>query len=161
MLGSLEVPYAVESRVRLGTTPIGHALLQLLRYAWGDAGRRELFGFLRSPYSGLARSSVDYVEGRLRGRAIHTPARVEEEAEKLREAPIPALAELRAAEDPVEAVRDQLRAMLRAAYGTDAPPAGEVSRLDLRAYGHVLQLLTELARLDASARRGDRRARAL
>ena len=150
VLGSLEVPYAVESRVRLGTTPIGHALLQLLRYAWGDAGRRELFGFLRSPYSGLARSSVDYVEGRLRGRAIHTPARVEEEAEKLRDAPIPVLAELRAAEDPVEAIRDQLRAMLRAAYGTDAPPAGEVSRLDLRAYGHVLQLLTELGRLDAT-----------
>ncbi len=150
VLGALDVPYAVESRVRLGATPIGHALLQLLRYAWGDAGRRELFAFLRSPYSGLARSSVDYVEGRLRGRAIHTPARVEEEAEKLREAPVPALAELRAAEDPVEAIRVQLRAMLRAAYGTEAPPAGEVSRLDLRAYGHVLQLLTELGRLEAT-----------
>jgi len=150
VLGALEIPYAVESRVRLGATPIGHALLQLLRYAWGDVGRRELFAFLRSPYSGLGRSSVDYVEGRLRGRAIHTPARVEEEAEKLREAPVPALAELRAAEDPVEAVRVQLRAMLRAAYGTEAPPAGEVSRLDLRAYGHVLQLLTELGALEAT-----------
>ena len=147
VLGALDVPYAVESRVRLGSTPIGHALLQLLRYAWGDAGRRELFAYLRSPYSGLARSSVDYVEGRLRGRAIHTPARVEEEAEKLREAPVPALAELRAAEDPVEAIRVQLRTMLRAAYGTEAPPAGEVSRLDLRAYGHVLELLRELGGL--------------
>jgi len=150
VLGSLEVPYAVESRARLGATPIGHALLQLLRYAWGDAGRRELFAFLRSPYSGLGRSSVDYVEGRLRGRAIHTPTRVEEEAEKLREAPVPALAELRAAEDPVDAIRVQLRAMLRAAYGTDAPPAGEVSRLDLRAYGHVLQLLNEVGGLAAT-----------
>jgi len=150
VLGSLDVPYAVESRVRLGATPIGHALLQLLRYAWGEAGRRELFAFLRSPYSGLGRSSVDYVEGRLRGRAIHTPARVEEEAEKLREAPVPALAELRAADDPVDAIRVQLRAMLRAAYGTDAPPAGEVSRLDLRAYGHVLQLLNELGGLAAT-----------
>jgi ATP-dependent helicase/DNAse subunit B len=150
VLGALDVPYAVESRVRLGATPIGHALLQLLRYAWGDAGRRELFAYLRSPYSGLGRSSVDYVEGRLRGRAIHTPARVEEEAEKLREAPVPALAELRAAEDPVEAIRVQFRTMLRAAYGTEAPPAGEVSRLDLRAYGHVLQLLSELGGLDAT-----------
>ncbi len=150
VLGALEVPYAVESHVRLGATPIGHALLQLLRYAWGEEGRQELFAFLRSPYSGLGRSSVDYVEGRLRGRAIHTPARVEEEAEKLREAPVPALAELRAAEDPGEAVRVQLRAMLRAAYGTEAPPAGEVSRLDLRAYGHVLKLLTELGGLEAT-----------
>ena len=150
VLGALDVPYAVESRVRLGATPIGHALIQLLRYAWADAGRRELFAYLRSPYSGLARSSVDYVEGRLRGRAIHTPARVEEEAEKLREAPIPALGELRGAEDPVDAIRVQLRAMLRAAYGTDAPPAGEGSRLDLRAYGHVLQLLGELAGLEVT-----------
>jgi ATP-dependent helicase/DNAse subunit B len=150
VLGALEVPYAVESHVRLGATPIGHALLQLLRYAWGEEGRQELFAFLRSPYSGLGRSSVDYVEGRLRGRAIHTPARVEEEAEKLREAPVPALAEWRAAEDPGEAVRVQLRAMLRAAYGTEAPPAGEVSRLDLRAYGHVLELLTELGGLEAT-----------
>jgi ATP-dependent helicase/DNAse subunit B len=150
VLGTLEVPYAIESRVRLGATPIGHALLQLLRYAWGEAGRRELFAFLRSPYSGLGRASVDYVEGRLRGRAIHTPARVEEEAERLREAPVPALADLRAAGDPVEAVRVQLRAMLRAAYGTEAPPAGEMSRLDLRAYGHVLQLLTELDGLEAT-----------
>ena len=150
VLGALDVPYAVESRVRLGATPIGHALIQLLRYAWADAGRRELFAYLRSPYSGLARSSVDYVEGRLRGRAIHTPARVEEEAEKLREAPIPALGELRGAEDPVDAIRVQLRAMLRAAYGTDAPPAGEGSRLDLRAYGHVLQLLGVLAGLEVT-----------
>jgi ATP-dependent helicase/DNAse subunit B len=150
VLGALDVPYAVESHVRLGATPIGHALLQLLRYAWADAGRRELFAYLRSPYSGLARSSVDYVEGRLRGRAIHTPARVEEEAEKLREAPIPALGELRGAPDPVEAIRAQLRTMLRAAYGTEAPPAGEGSRLDLRAYGHVLQLLTEIGGLEVT-----------
>ncbi len=145
VLDGLDVPYAIESRVRLGATPLGHALLQFLRYAWSDAGRRELFTYLRSPYSGLARSSVDYVEGRLRGRAIHTPARVEEEAEKLREAPVPGLAELRAADDPALAVSTLLRAMLRSAYGTEAPPAGETSRLDLRAYGHALETLNELA----------------
>ena len=34
--------------------------------------------------------------------------------------------------------------MIRSAYGTEAPPAGETSRLDLRAYNSVLRLLDEL-----------------
>ncbi|MDX6476811.1 MAG: hypothetical protein QOH95_2322, partial [Gaiellaceae bacterium] len=129
VLGGLEIPYAVESRPRLAATPLGHALLHFLRYAWLEGTRRDLFSFLRSPYSGLGRSSVDYVEGRLRGRAIHTPARVEEETEKLREAPVPALGELRAAASPTAGVRTLIRSMLRSAYGTEAPPAGETSRL--------------------------------
>ena len=115
VLGALGVPYAVESRVRLAATPLGHALLHFLRYAWLEGTRRDLFSFLRSPYSGLARSSVDYVEGRLRGRAIHTPGRVEEEAEKLREAPIPALGELRGAPSPTVGIRALIRSMLRSA----------------------------------------------
>ena len=144
VLGGLGIPFAFEGYVRLGSTPFGHAALQMLRYAWLGGGRSELFNFLRSPYSGIGRSAVDFVEGRLRGRAIHTPARVEEEAEKLREAPIPALAELRAEPSPVGAVRTLLRSMLRAAYGTEAPPAGETSRLDLRSYGSALRVLEEL-----------------
>ena len=144
VLGALAIPYAIESRVRLGATPFGHALLQLLRYAWLETGRRELFAFLRTPYSGIGRASVDFVEGRLRGRAIHTPQRVEEEAEKLREAPIAVLAELRAAESPLVGVQALIRTMLRSAYGTDAPPAGDTSRLDLRAYDAALRVLREL-----------------
>src|SRR5947208_9886064 len=144
VLGGLGVPYAIASRARVGSTPLGHALLQVLRYTWLDGGRRELFSYLRSPYSGLGRSSVDFVEGRLRGRAIHTPARVEEEAEKLREAPIPQLAELRAPPSPLAAGRARVRAMLPAAYRPAAPPAGETSRLDLRSYGAALRLLDEL-----------------
>ncbi|HEV2590525.1 MAG TPA: PD-(D/E)XK nuclease family protein [Gaiellaceae bacterium] len=147
VLGSLGVPYSFESRARLGATPFGHALLQLLRYAWVETGRRDLFAFLRSPYSGIGRPSVDFVEGRLRGRAIHTPQRVEEEAEKLREAPIAVLGELRAAESPIAGVRALIRAMLRSAYGTDAPPTGETSRHDLRSYDAALRVLDELEKL--------------
>ncbi|HEV3402724.1 MAG TPA: hypothetical protein VG073_00470, partial [Gaiellaceae bacterium] len=92
-LGTLGIPYALESgELRLGQTTFGHALLGLLRFAWLGGGRRELFSYLRAPYSGLARKSVDFVEGRLRGRAVHAPERVEEEMTRLREgATIPAL----------------------------------------------------------------------
>jgi len=69
--------------------------------------------------------------------------------EKLREAPIPALGELRAAATPTVGIRALIRSMLRSAYGTEAPPAGETSRLDLRAYDTALRLLDELEALDS------------
>jgi ATP-dependent helicase/DNAse subunit B len=144
VLGGFGIPYALESPRRLAGTPLGHALVSLLRFAWMGGGRRELFAFLRSPYSGIARSSIDYVEGRLRGRAIESPDRVVEETEKLREAPLVALRDLRSAGDPIEAVRALLASMLRSAYGLEAPPAGETSRLDLRCLGKATSLLDEL-----------------
>ena len=52
--GSLGIPVAVESRQRLGGTAFGQALLSLLRFSWAAGTRRELFSFLRTPYSGLA-----------------------------------------------------------------------------------------------------------
>jgi ATP-dependent helicase/DNAse subunit B len=155
VLGGFEIPYAVEGRTRFGQTALGHALLQLLCFAWLDGSRRELYTYLRSPYAGLARSSVDWVEGRLRGRAVQAAERVEAETEKLREAPLPALAELRESDVPTAAVRVRLRAMLRAAYGTEAPPAGETSRLDLRAYGAALALLDELETFAGEVTRED------
>src|SRR5439155_16286050 len=121
-LGGFGIPFALEARRRLGSTPVGHALTSLLRFAWAGGGRKELFAFLRSPYSGLARSSADYVEGRLRGRAVASPDRVVEETERLREAPLVALRGLPEAATPADGARALLVAMLRPASGPEAPP---------------------------------------
>ena len=77
-LGTLGVPYALEAYARLDKTPYGQALLSVLRFAWLGGTRGDLYAFLRSPYSALTRQNVDFLEGRLRGRAVDTPDRVEE-----------------------------------------------------------------------------------
>ena len=140
----LAIPVSIEERARLGSTPFGHALLSLLRFAWAGAGRRELYAYLRSPYSGIARTGGDFAEGRLRGRVVHEPGRVVEETERLREAPLAALAELRAAESPVGGARALLGSMLRSAYGLAGAPVGDAVRLDLRSAAAAGSLLDEL-----------------
>jgi len=144
VFGSFGIPYAVDGEVRLTQTPLGEALAALLRFAWGGGTRTDLFRFLRSPFSGLERRAVDFVEGRLRGRAVQMPHRVVDEAERLRGGPLPALAELRDAADPVAAMRELAERMLRNAYGLEHPPADAASRLDLRAYEALTRLLSEL-----------------
>ncbi|HET9324249.1 MAG TPA: PD-(D/E)XK nuclease family protein [Gaiellaceae bacterium] len=141
---TLGIPYAIDAPARLPQTPFGQALLSLVRFAWAGAGRPELFRYLRSPYSGLRRGSVDFVEGRLRGRAISAAGRVEEELEALREARLPALDALRAADTPIEAVRELAGSMLRNAYGLETPPAAESSRDDLRAHEGCRRILDDL-----------------
>ena len=144
-LGSLGVPYAIEGRIRFEQTEFGRALLSLLRFAWQGGDRGDLYGFLRSPYSGLARASVDWVEGRLRGRAVETGERTEEETMRLRDGhPLPPLELVRNAETPLGATGDLGRFMLRAAYGLDAPPVGEQSQQDLRAFDAMSRLRVEL-----------------
>jgi len=143
----LGIPCAVEHPRRLGESPIGSALVSILRYEWLGGGRGDLFAFLRSPFSGLERRSVDFVEGRLRGRAVAEPARVEEEGERLRGAPVPALVELRAAEDPVAGARVLLALMVRNAWGLDSPPTTDDARIDARSYRAAARTLAELAAL--------------
>ncbi|HSI96818.1 MAG TPA: hypothetical protein VK926_00510, partial [Gaiellaceae bacterium] len=144
VLGPLGIPYAMEHGPRLGETPLGRALLSLLRFGLLGGSRGDLFAFLRSPFSGLERRSVDFVEGRLRGRAISDPERVEQEAERLRGAPVPALVELRAGEDPVTAARVLLQTMVRNAWGLDAPPTTDDALEDAQAYRAALRVLEEL-----------------
>jgi ATP-dependent helicase/DNAse subunit B len=144
VFGSLGIPYAIEHRFRLSETPLGNALLSLLRFEWLVGGRDDLFAFLRSPFSGLERRSVDFVEGRLRGRAVADRARVEEESERLRGAPLVSLAELRAEAEPAAASRRLLRTMVRNAWGLDAPPVVEDARGDARAYRAATRTLDEL-----------------
>jgi ATP-dependent helicase/DNAse subunit B len=144
-LGALGVPYVFEGRLRLGQTAFGQALLSLLRFEWLGGERRDLYGFLRSPFSGLTRAHVDYLEGRLRGRAVTERERVVEETLKLRGKRLPMLDAFREEPDPVEAVRSLATAMLRAAYGLDSPPVGDDARVDLRAHETVRKLLDELA----------------
>ncbi len=142
--GALGVPYALDAAVRFSQTQYGRALGSLVRYAWLGGGRRELFGFLRSPYSGLARPHADFLEGRLRGRGIRSPERIEATILELRGQPLPPLERLRAAPSPLGGLRELASSMLRAAHGLDAPPVTEASRLDLRAYQAVIGLLDEL-----------------
>ena len=142
--GGLGLPYAIEGRLRLGQTPFGSALLSLLRFAWLGGGRQELYAFMRSPYSGLRRDHVDFLEGRLRGRAIHTPARVEQETLKLRGQPLPFLDTVRSGTSSHEAVSALARSMLGAAYGLGGPPVSETARVDLRAFEATLRAVEEL-----------------
>jgi ATP-dependent helicase/DNAse subunit B len=145
VLGTLGIPFAIEGRVRLGQTPFGQALLALLRFEWQQGGRRDLYAYLRSPFSAFTRSNVDFLEGRLRGRGVSARETVEEETIKLRDGqPLPPLEALRGATGPVQAVRATAAAMLRGAHGLEAPPVGEASRGDLRAYDAIVRLLDEL-----------------
>ena len=125
VLGTLGIPFAIEGRVRLGQTAFGQALLALLRFEWQHGGRRDLYAYLRSPFSGFTRSNVDFLEGRLRGRGISTRDTVEEETIKLRDGqPLPPLEALRTATGPVAAVRATAAAMARGAHGARGAAGG-------------------------------------
>jgi ATP-dependent helicase/DNAse subunit B len=144
--GALGIPYMLDAGLRLGRTPFGRALLGLARFVWLQGGRRELFAFLRSPYSGLARARADFVEGRLRGRAISSAERVEEETARHLGEPVGALSLLREAESPIEGIRALATTMLRGAWGLERPPVADAVELDLRAEEAVRRTLDELER---------------
>ena len=148
---ALGVPVAFETRTPLRATPFGHALLALLRFAWQDGERPELYTHLRSPYSGIPRRDVDWIEGRLRGRGVTSGERAAEVTGQLRDGrPLPPLDLALSDEDPLAIVRTLADAMLRNAHGTSAPPVGTRARSDLQAHDAVVRALDEVAAPAAS-----------
>ena len=139
------LPYVLEDKVKLAQLPYGHALCGLLRFTWLGGERSDLFSFVRSPYSEVTRSSADFLEGRLRGRAVHSPARIEAELASLRNGRQLADLELLAGSgSPLELARELGMLMMQRAYGLEGPLASERARLDLRAFESVRALLDEL-----------------
>ena len=72
---------------------------------------------------------------------------------------------VRSAPSPLDAVAGLAAFMLRAGYGLEAPPVGELSRQDIRAHDAVMRLVEELrgwSEREGSAldRRSLRRSRA-
>ena len=145
------VPVALEGRVALRATPFGQSLTSLLRFAWLGGERPELYAHLRSPYSGIPRREVDWVEGKLRGRGIVSGDRVVEVTVELRTGRTLPLLELANGDaHPVEIVRALAAAMLRNAHGTAAPPLGARSRSDLQAHDAAERALDDLESLAGS-----------
>lgn len=149
--GSLGVPLAIEGRSRLEATAFGQALLSLLRFSWAGGTRRELYAFLRTPYGGLPRPDVDFLEGRLRGRAVLRGDRTVEESTKLRNGrPLPLLELVALEDEPLAAARAVVLAMLRNAHGLGAPPATSLAKRDLRAADTASSVIDDLERLRES-----------
>ena len=149
---ALGVPLAFEGRTALRAMPFGHSLVSLLRFAWLGGERPELYAHLRSPYSGLQRREVDWVEGKLRGRGVVRGDRTVEVTAELRGGRQLLLLDRAVADDaPVDTVRALSASMLRNAHGVVAPPLGARSRSDLAAHDAVSRTLDEL---DALVRAG-------
>jgi len=141
---------AVDTRTALGATPAGQALLGLLRFAWFEGDRRELFRFLRSPFSGVPRATVDYAEGRLRGRGALAHDDTRGVLDELDYSRLLAAADrLSQPGDPLDQVTDMVRRMSAAAGGLSARVLGPSGDRHVAALRAVLQAVERLADLQA------------
>ena len=135
--------------------------LALLRFEW-RAGGRDLYAFLRLAVLGFARSNVDFLEGRLRGRGVSARETVEEETIRLRDGqPLPPLDPTRRRR-PLDAVRrSRCRCSGTRTGSTHRPSASEPRRPPRLRRAHPVA--RRARRLDVPRRRarGRRDPRAL
>jgi ATP-dependent helicase/DNAse subunit B len=155
---SVGVPVALEGRAPLRSAALGHSLLSLLRFAWLGGERPALYAHLRSPYSGLSRRDVDWVEGKLRGRGIVRGDRTVEATVELRGGRSLPTYDLAVSDgEPVAVVRALADLLLRHAHGTLAPPVDRRSQADLEAHDAVTRTLLELESFEAAGGEAARR----
>ncbi len=145
---ALEVPIAVDARLPLSHTGFGVALAGGLRFAWTAGERADLFAYLRSPYSGVARRRVDFIEGRLRGRGVFAHDETVQAATELAGGPFaPALDRLAENPDPLDGLVTLARDMVRAANSVAARFVPEHARVGVRALRGVTRAADELRAL--------------
>ena len=153
-LEAASIPVVVDRVEPFAAVPFGGALLALCRYAWHGGDRDDLFRWLRSPASGVARPFVDDCEARLRMRGEQRPHEVlgvlqaEPKGRRLGD-----LDTLRGADDPLAALRVVLEGCAPRLFGLTAQLVADPAAH--RAWDAAIGVLDALARLGRAADRDE------